>query len=807
MPSSIHQGEIVPFDNPTALPPAGSFSPPPGEAAPSLSLRDFFAILRRRKLAAFSVFALVLALGVLATFLSKPIYRTGARLLVEGRTNSFALSNDNGPLTSVFQPKAGRDVDTQVEILRSAVVLDRVFKQAGVPPGLVDVDVRRVDRTDVIELTTTSTSRIAAQRVALALPLVYEQDTRNDRLRDVSGALDFATKNLGDQTEKLRRTEAALARFRTAKGVVNPDAEATQAVTAAAQSQSDLSKAELDADRLQAQLNALTGQRASLSPFVQTPVTLTNPQIQVLRDRLAELNSLRAQKLFLYKPTDDEVRQVDLQINDLKTRLASTPPTITNTSRAPNPAIAGLDEKIGTARADLRAAQNTLGPLRRQVAGQTGNLSRFNTIARREAELLRDLDASSNAVKTLAANQLQLSLRKTALASAGAPVSTMAQAGPAVKISPSLTRNLIASLFLGLLLACGAALLQESLDDHIRDQEEARQMLGTSILGQFALRPSKQGRPLLDLNNPDRYLLESFRALRSNVQFALVNSPGRRLLVTSAVPGEGKSYIASNLAVAMALNGHNVILVDADLHRPRVHETFDIPLVPGLTNALVGETKLQDCVREVGVPGLRVITAGVTPPNPAELLGSSTMETLIDRLGKGANVVIFDSPPLLATADSQVLASKMDGVIYVMQLGRAPRSAIGRAFELLRQARARVIGIVFNQVEDQSTKSYYGDYFDGPTQPLLGPTSGSDSDSNTRKSSAKADKVLLSPANGFKRKKSSAPTNGTPANGVSTNGTGANGASTPAMSPEGAVHLDHLANGTEIRTDGENRPL
>lgn len=285
----------------------------------------------------------------------------------------------------------------------------------------------------------------------------------------------------------------------------------------------------------------------------------------------------------------------------------------------------------------------------------------------------------------------------------------------------------MAALFLGALLACGAALLQESLDDHIRDEEEARRLLGTSILGYFPLLPTKGERPMLNLEKPDKGLLESFRVLRSNVHFALVNSPGQKILVTSAIPGEGKSYVASNLAIAMALNGSTVILVDTDLHRPRQHEIFNVPRHPGLTDALVGNAKLRDCVQEVGVPGMRLITAGVTPPNPAELLNSTVMDAVIDRLGKGADVVIFDSPPLLATADSQVLSSKVDGVIFVMQLGRVPRSATQRSFELLRQAKARIIGMVFNQIEEQSGKSYgnysysYSDDTDDEPAPTLPP--------------------------------------------------------------------------------------
>ncbi len=728
MPSTLHHGELVPAPPPdpngagrypTSAPSVEDGAP----AAPTMTLRDFFEVLRRRAQIALSVFVLVMALGLAITLITKPVYRTGARLLVEGKSNTINLSTGDDPLSSVFAPKSGRDVDTQVEILRSPMVLDRVVKEAGVPPTAVNLDVQRVERTDVIELVAISTSREGLARFIDILPKVYKDQSRSDRLREVTASLDFAQKTLARQNAKLQATERALANFRTRARVANTSDETSSAIAQIAQTRTGLAAAQQEAARLTAQVAALQTERRQLGNFTDTPVTTTNPQVQALKDQIASLGQERQQKLFLYKPNDDEIKKVDLQISSLRQRLANTPATITNSSRAPNPAVSSLDEKIRDARAALQAARDSQTPLRRQLAAQSATLSRFPGIARQEARLSRDLDNSRLAYDTFYKNVMQLSTRKAALEAAGAPVVILQGGSPPVKIAPSLVRNLLFSLLLASLLGAGAALLQESLDDHIRNAEEARRLLGTSILGYFPLLTgvAKGARPVLDLENPDKTLLEGFRGLRSNVQFALVNSPGQKLLVTSSIPGEGKSYIASNLAIAMALAGKTVILVDTDLHRPRQHEIFGVPRVPGLTDALVGNAKLRDCVQEVGVPGMRLIAAGVMPPNPAELLNSAVMDAVIQRLGKGADVVIFDSPPLLATADSQVLASKVDGVIYVMQLGRVPRSAVKRSFELLRQAHARVVGMVFNQIDQQTNKAYggYGGYYydDDPTNP------------------------------------------------------------------------------------------
>ncbi len=690
---------------------ASSASPPP-------SLRDFFDILRRRKAIAFNAFLLVMILGIVVTLMTKPVFSTGLRLLVEGRSNTVAINNSSDPLSSVFQPPPGREVDTQIEILRSSGVINQVYKEAGLAPGAVGVSVRRVDMTDVIEIAVTSNNRDAADRFAATLPKIYENLTRNERLREVSAALDFAQKTLDQQRKKLVTTEKEYEDFKNKKGIVNADAEVATAIESSATARSDYVKAQAQVNSLQGELAAQLKQRSALSSDIDTPVTTTNPAIAPLKERLADRKSERASVLFFYKPDDERVKQIDAQIVELTQRLNNTPTTVTNVSRAPNPAIREVDGKISNTRTALEAARQSVGPLKDRVESQTKYLGGFNDIQRREAQLQRDLDSSGNASKTLAESVLQLTLRKEALDAAGSPVSTMETAPPAYQIAPRVGRGIFMAILLALVAACAAALLQDSLDDHLHNESEARAVLDTSILGYFPMLSNKSDseRPILDLQNPDRGLLEGFRALRSNVQFTLVNknnavNVGHKLLITSTLPGEGKSYVASNLAIAMALDGRRVILVDADLHRPRAHVIFDLPKQPGLTDILVGESPLQEALKMVGIPNLRVLTAGTMPPNPTELLNSVAMDVVFKDLQHEADIIIVDSPPILSTADAQVLSAKVDGVVYVMQLGRVPKSAVQRAFELLKKADASVVGVVFNKVEQKKGNGYSGYYY------------------------------------------------------------------------------------------------
>jgi capsular exopolysaccharide synthesis family protein len=724
------------------------------------SLRDLLTILRRRKAIAIQAFIIVVALGVVTTLITKPTYRSTARILVESASPVMTINNNTNPLSNLFLPAVGHQTETQVEILRSSAVADKATKESQVPPGAAFLEVRRVADTDVIELGTVSNSPDAAYKYLNAVPTVYLRDIRSDRMREVSVALEFAQKRLKEENAQLKANELALLKFKQRSNVVDPVAQQTGALAVATEARTALSQAEAQADTLQAQLAAIVATRRSLSAQIANPTTTTNTaEIQSLRQRLDELVSQRKQALFLYKESDDEIRKIDRQISDLRGRLNRTPREVTSVSRVANPAVAEYDAKIADTRASLQAAQANVTSLRNRSSALIAELKRYNPLEREQGQLQRDIANRVGTVTSLTQSVEELSLRKKALEAANDPITVLQAASSPYKISPNIRRNITLAIVLGLLLACGAALLQESLDDHMRDEEEVRRMLAVPILGHFPLMgeghsalpaifrasqksalqsgseesldpplPDTLGSPEdvpvigLDIGNgysrngyavgSDRNLLEKFRVLRSNVQFTLVNRSHSTLLVTSSVPQEGKSYTTSNLASVMALDGRRVILVDADLHRPTQHQVFDLPLQPGLTNVLAGQAQLEDCLHETGVNGLRILTGGAIPPNPVELLNSSVMEGLLETLKSQCDILIFDSPPLLATADAQVMSSKVDGVLYVMQLGRVSKSGVARSFELLAQARANVIGIVLNKIDDQTRQnSYYGGYY------------------------------------------------------------------------------------------------
>lgn len=702
--------------------PAPSPVHPPGAdeypaSAPALTLRDFLNVLRRRRGVALATFALVLGAITLLTLLTRPRFEANARLLVSTQQNAAPAPADEGALSTVFQATPTYSVETQIELLRSPKVLNQVYARSGVKPDTVELNAGQVRNTDVIEVAVNSPSPEDALKFAKAWPSLYLEQLRQDRLRQVSDSLAFAQKRLGEQRTLLQRAEGDLADFKINRGVVDTAGERTQAVGAAGETRAALATAEAEAAVAGARFNALLAERQRLPGQIETPIQSTNTEeLNALNSQLGTLQNQLALAKAEYSDAAPEVVAVQEQIDELRARIARTPRTRTNTTRAPNPAVAIYDDRIAEARTALRAAQANRAQAIARLRQQSGTLQRYVGIERNQAALERAVVTASSNVAALGTSVEQLGLRRRALQAANDPVEVIKPAVDARKVSPQLGRNLALALVLGTLLACAMAALQESLDDRVSSEEGVRRLLGAPILGHFPTSKSGADRALLSLAGSDRHLLERFRVLRSNVQFTMIDPPGRTLLITSAVPGEGKSYTAANLAIAMALEGRRVILVDCDLHRPRLHEMFDIARSPGLTGVLSRETTLEQALRPTKIENLQLLPAGAVPPNPTELLNSPSMQTIAAALIDSSDMVIFDSPPLLATADAQVLSSRVDGVLLVAQMGKLRKSEMKRAMELLEQARARVIGVSLNKISGREDTGFH-DY--GYNMPVL----------------------------------------------------------------------------------------
>jgi capsular exopolysaccharide synthesis family protein len=214
-------------------------------------------------------------------------------------------------------------------------------------------------------------------------------------------------------------------------------------------------------------------------------------------------------------------------------------------------------------------------------------------------------------------------------------------------------------------------------------------------------------RSLITHNNPKSPISEQYRTIRTNIQFASVDKEFKSLMVTSAGPGEGKSTTAANLAVVLAQQGKRVLLIDADLRKPTVHYTFKVSNIYGVTNVLTRQKTLQDTTVTTKIPDLDVLPSGPVPPNPSELIDTKSMTSLIEEAGVMYDYVLFDTPPVLAVTDAQVLSNKVDGVILVVSSGKTQIEGAVKAKELLSNAQAKILGTVLNGKEVKNDNHYY----------------------------------------------------------------------------------------------------
>ncbi len=276
-------------------------------------------------------------------------------------------------------------------------------------------------------------------------------------------------------------------------------------------------------------------------------------------------------------------------------------------------------------------------------------------------------------------------------------------------VSPNHIRTGILALVLGLALGTGVAFLRERLDDSIRTRQELERRLGAPVLATVPrISKWKKGEEsyLVTLHDPKNPVSESYRTLRTNLQFLASKGDLQSLVVTSATAGDGKSATSANLAIALAQAGRRVVLVSADLRRPRLHRFLDVPNDAGLSLVLADSIPVWQAVKDPGIANLRVIPSGPVPPNPAELLQSDKMGDFLQQVQEFADFVVIDTPPVLAVADASILGARVDGTLFVVDADTASRAATMQAKDQLENAGARIIGAVFNKFDPSQAGAY-----------------------------------------------------------------------------------------------------
>jgi succinoglycan biosynthesis transport protein ExoP len=285
---------------------------------------------------------------------------------------------------------------------------------------------------------------------------------------------------------------------------------------------------------------------------------------------------------------------------------------------------------------------------------------------------------------------------------------------PIVPIGPRTFLNTLLAAVIAAMVSVGGILVADFLDDTIRNPDEITTKFGIPVLGVITRHVSTDGRPIT-LVEPRNPISESFRSLRTNIQYASVDHPIKSLIVTSATPKDGKTTIAINLSVVLAQGGKKVTLIDADMRRPQIHQRLMLPNTSGLSDLFVNSLDgLNGTLKDTGVENLSAITSGRIPPNPSELLSSQKMNQILDKVHEKHDIVLIDTPPVLSVTDAAALSTMVDGILLVAKPGSTKLAAFKMTVEQLRRVGANILGVVLNEMEARSARYgyYYRQYYD-----------------------------------------------------------------------------------------------
>ncbi|MBT7579461.1 MAG: polysaccharide biosynthesis tyrosine autokinase [Candidatus Marinimicrobia bacterium] len=483
----------------------------------------------------------------------------------------------------------------------------------------------------------------------------------------------------------------------------------------------------------QERVNYLKSQLTQSEKALMEEITNTNnPMIVALRGKIAELEAQKVQQM-VDEGWDEEALQAkdfNRRISEMKSKLTGLTETLILSGWSeedPFKASQEIFNKIVEQEVEVHSSRSRAEEYKKLVDQMSNRLIGLPTQTLRYARLERDLKLNENLYLTM--KQKYEESRITEAGQLGR-VRILDPALVAEKVKPNKKMNLLLGIFLGLSFGIGIAFAREFLDNTVKAVEHLERK-GLTILGiipdmlgpdpKISLKkmssPSRGGtefkRRLITYEDPKSPISESYRSLRTNINYAsTADQKIKSLLISSSQPGEGKSTTAANVAIAFAQLRKKTLLVDADLRKPVQHNVFGHGRGPGLSEYLIGDVKdVNSIIFPTKVENLNLLTAGGLPPNPSELLGSDEMSKLVDHLESVWDIVIFDSPPIVAVTDASMISGEIDAIALVVKAGQTQRSAVDRALDTIRNVKAPLIGAILNGASQENLGGKYAYYY------------------------------------------------------------------------------------------------
>ena len=706
------------------------------------SILHYWQILRKRKWVALATFAIVFALSVIATLNATRLYQATSKVAIFPENPNALGFKDAETSNPDFDYEA--TLETQAAILRSdslamkvieAIHLDQDPNFTGVTrpqapaeesirvssmqpdpekaAGLLGafrggLSVQLIPSSRLLQISYTHTDPRLATEIVNGLVRTFIEENFKTKYESVTQTSQWLSTELADLQLKVQTSEEKLVRYQKDHSILGVDEKQNIVTAKLNELNNELTVAQTD--RIQKESNYRLAVAGDPAAFAKTSREGTSSMQDKLREKEADLNTQYAQATTQFGSGYPKVVELNNQLKQVRAEIAAEETRMQHVIR---------DEYLAAVQRE--SLLTTAFEQQKQEANQLNESAIEYSVLKRDAESNRELY-----------QDLQQRLKEAGvsagLRSSNIRVVDIART-PTQPITPNVQRSLMLGILLGLSLGIGLALVLESFDSTVRNLEELSAISTLPALGSIPLQLSNNGylrkrlktmsaeneKPeapaLVTYARPRSEAAEAYRALRTSILLSAFGAPPKVILVTSALPQEGKTTISANSALVLAQRGSRVLLIDADLRRPGVDRLFGFRSRGGLSTLISGVDKFEDVVVPfTQVPNLWILPAGPIPPQPVELLGSTVMKDHITRWRDEFDHIIIDTPPCLSVTDAVVLSPEADRVILVARSGKTSKPALRRACDLLLQVNARVMGIVLNALDLHSGDGYYYTY-------------------------------------------------------------------------------------------------
>src|ERR1017187_7612479 len=698
-------------------------------------LLHYWRIISKRRWAVVATLAIVFALSVIATLKATRLYQATSKIAIFPETpNALGLK---GVEDSSADYQYDVALETQAAIFRSDVLAMKVIEAVHLdrgpnsqPEGSIPVSsmqpdparatallgafhgglsVQIIPNSRLVQISYTHPDPRLATEIVNALVKTFIEENFKTKYEAVTQTSVWLSTELADLQLKVQTSEEKLVRYQKDHSILGVDEKQNIVTAKLDELNRELTAAQTD--RIQKESNYRLAAEGDPATFSKTSREGASSMLEKLRDREAELNTQLAQATTQFGTGYPKVAELSNQVKQVRTQIAAEEVRMQQQIR---------DEYLAALQREtlLTTAFNQ----QKQEANQLNESAIEYSVLKRDAEANRQL--YQDLLQRLKEAGVSAGLR-----SSNIRVVDVART-PTSPIKPNVPRNIELGFIFGLACGIGLAFTLESLDTSIRTMEEVNSISTLPALGtiplQFASSGSLRKRlttvsvesdkaesPILVTHaRPRSEAAEAYRSLRTSILLSSFGAPPKVILVTSALPQEGKTTISANSALVLAQRGDRVLLIDADLRRPGIEKLFGFRSRGGLSTLITGGDKFEDVVVPfTDVPNLWILPAGPIPPQPAELLGSTVMKDYIARWRNEFDHVVIDTPPCLSVTDAVLLSPEADRVILVARAGKTTKIALRRACDLLLQVNARVMGIVLNALNMNSAEGYY--YYGG----------------------------------------------------------------------------------------------